>query len=443
MHAPSALLLALEGRAFIEWAACVAAWPLLSHAARGDGHPVLVLPGLTAGDASTWPLRKFIERCGYAVYPWELGLNCGPRDGVVRKLLARLREIERKHGRKVSLVGWSLGGAMARVLAVREPQRVRSVITLGSPLGGHPKATNAWRLFELVSGVRADDPRLRALMSRHPAVPSTSILSKTDGIVSWPMSLIPRHRAIGKHRSQRQPFRHGRQSGRAVGDCRPPGAAEGAWKPFDRERLARMHLRRSARADRASLSRPSAEFAWRESTCPNAACIWNTKATAAANILRDPDHGPGTATRLVAAGTDRCAGRCRLSRDRVRQSRYRPVEFRPVAALHAGAARDARASAAPEFHAAIPDRRHGRRHAGPGGCPAYRALRRGRHQPRRHGRADAGRARARTRAQPGLDDVQRRSAHRAVAKVRSCCGAFCRGRRKVSASMRSSIISSR
>ena len=59
---PSALLLALEGRAFLEWAACVAAWPLLACAARGDGHPVLVLPGLTAGDASTWPLRKFIER---------------------------------------------------------------------------------------------------------------------------------------------------------------------------------------------------------------------------------------------------------------------------------------------------------------------------------------------------------------------------------------------
>ena len=73
------------------------------------------------------------------------------------KLLARIRGIEREHGRKVSLVGWSLGGAMARVLATLEPKRVRSVVTLGSPLGGHPKATNAWRLFELVSGVRADE----------------------------------------------------------------------------------------------------------------------------------------------------------------------------------------------------------------------------------------------------------------------------------------------
>src|SRR5690349_21841748 len=148
MRAPSALLLALEGRAFLEWSACVAAWPLLTRAAQGDGHPVLVLPGLAAGDASTWPLRTFLQGRGYAVYPWELGLNRGPREGVVRKLLARIRGIEREHGRKLSLVGWSLGGAMARALAVREPERVRSVVTLGSPLGGHPKASNAWRLFE-------------------------------------------------------------------------------------------------------------------------------------------------------------------------------------------------------------------------------------------------------------------------------------------------------
>src|SRR5512142_2841695 len=84
MRAPSPFLLALEGRAFLEWAAYIATWPLLSRAPRGDGHPVLVLPGLTAGDSTTWPLRKFIERCGYSAYPWELGLNCGPREGVVR-----------------------------------------------------------------------------------------------------------------------------------------------------------------------------------------------------------------------------------------------------------------------------------------------------------------------------------------------------------------------
>lgn len=237
LRAPSAFLLALEGRAFVEWASYLAAWPLLARAPRGDGHPVLVLPGLTAGDASTWPLRRFIERCGYAAYPWELGLNCGPRDGTVRKLLARIRSIEREHDRKVSLVGWSLGGAMARVLAVREPERVRSVITLGAPLGGHPKATNAWRLFEWVSGVRADDPRLRALMSRVPPVPSTSILSKTDGIVSWPMSLIPDGTLSENIEVNASHFGMGANPAVLWAVADRLAQPEGCWKPFDRRGL--------------------------------------------------------------------------------------------------------------------------------------------------------------------------------------------------------------
>jgi pimeloyl-ACP methyl ester carboxylesterase len=237
MRAPSPFLLALEGRAFFEWAACIAAWPLLARAARGDGHPVLVLPGLTAGDASTWPLRKFIERCGYTAYPWDQGLNCGPRGGTVRKLLGRLRDIERDHGRKVSLVGWSLGGAMARVLAVREPERVRSVITLGSPLSGNPKATNAWRIFELVSGVRADDPRLRALMSRQPQVPSTSILSKSDGIVSWPSSLIPAGAQSENIEVSASHFGMGANPMVLWAIADRLAQAEDRWKPFDRRGL--------------------------------------------------------------------------------------------------------------------------------------------------------------------------------------------------------------
>jgi pimeloyl-ACP methyl ester carboxylesterase len=234
MRAPSALLLALEGRAFLEWSAFIAAWPLLTRAAKGDGHPVMVLPGLAAGDVTTLPLRRFLEGRGYAVYPWDLGLNCGPREGVVRKLLARIRGIEREHGRKLSLVGWSLGGAMARALAVRVPERVRSVITMGSPLGGHPKASNAWRLFELLSGVRADDPRLRALMSHHPPVPSTSILSKSDGIVSWPMSLIPHHDTSENIEVSASHFGMGANPAVLWAVADRLSQPEGAWKPFQR-----------------------------------------------------------------------------------------------------------------------------------------------------------------------------------------------------------------
>ena len=234
MRAPSPFLLALEGRAIFEWAACVAAWPLLAQAARGDGHPVLVLPGLAASDSSTWPLRRFLEGRGYAVYPWEQGLNRGPREGVVRKVLAQMCSIQREHGRKLSLVGWSLGGAMAHALAVREPQRVRSVITLGSPLGGNPKASNAWRLFEFVSGVRADDPRLRALMSRRPRVPSTSILSKSDGIVAWPMSLVAHSEQSENIQVSASHLGMGANPAVLWAIADRLAQAEGQWKAFDR-----------------------------------------------------------------------------------------------------------------------------------------------------------------------------------------------------------------
>ena len=186
---PSRLLLAMEGRAMLEWASFALAWPLLKNAPRGDSHPVLVLPGLCAGDHSTIPLRRFLAQLGYDAQPWEQGLNFGPRDHVIRGLVDKVRRMEREHGRKVSLVGWSLGGAMAHALALRMPKRIRQVVTLGSPLGGQPHGTNAAALFELVSGFRADDERLHALLEGKVQVPTTSIMSKTDGIVNWRMSL--------------------------------------------------------------------------------------------------------------------------------------------------------------------------------------------------------------------------------------------------------------
>jgi len=193
MKPPSWFKLALESRAAFEWATSALAWPwLLNRVKPGDGHPVLVLPGLVASDTSTWPLRKFLQLCGYTPYPWLLGFNVGPRDGILRGLNDRVHEIEDKHGERLSLVGWSLGGAMARALAVAMPERVRNVVTLGSPLTGHPKASNAWRVFELVSGFSADDPRLHEIRERQPEAPTTSIYSRNDGVVHWGMSMLPK-----------------------------------------------------------------------------------------------------------------------------------------------------------------------------------------------------------------------------------------------------------
>jgi pimeloyl-ACP methyl ester carboxylesterase len=186
---PSALLLMLEGRAPWEYAALVAASPWFSRLPRGDGHAVIVFPGLGASDITTAPLRRFLQARGYQPYPWKLGLNLGPREGVVEGCRSLVSTVAERHGSKVSLIGWSLGGVYAREMAKEMPLLTRCVITLGSPFSGPARATNAWRFFEWVSGQSADDPQLIGQLRRAPPVPTTSIFSRTDGVVAWQCSL--------------------------------------------------------------------------------------------------------------------------------------------------------------------------------------------------------------------------------------------------------------
>jgi pimeloyl-ACP methyl ester carboxylesterase len=192
MRAPGALLLALEGRAPWEFAASVAAAPWLRRLPRGDGHRVLVLPGLAANDLTTLPMRTFLKDRGYLPVGWKLGLNLGPRTGVLDALRERVRALHAIDGRPVSLLGWSLGGVYAREIAKEMPDLVRCVITLGSPFSGPPQATNAWWLFERVSGHPQPDAQALAALRLAPPVPTTSIYSRTDGIVAWQCSLNPK-----------------------------------------------------------------------------------------------------------------------------------------------------------------------------------------------------------------------------------------------------------
>src|SRR5262249_25815393 len=185
---PSRTLMLLEGRAVPELGAFLGALPLLGLAPHGDGHPVLVLPGLVASDVSTRPLRAFLRSRGYAVGGWRQGRNLGLRSGVQDAMVDLVRELNDTHGRNISLVGWSLGGLYARQLAKMMPERVRQVITLGSPFASSPKATNAWRIYEMASGRRAeeeDDPRFGGTLASAPPVPTTAIFSRTDGICAW------------------------------------------------------------------------------------------------------------------------------------------------------------------------------------------------------------------------------------------------------------------
>jgi pimeloyl-ACP methyl ester carboxylesterase len=194
---PSHLLALTElPRAFAEFASLPLAAPLLARAPKGDGHPVLVLPGFITTDASTVVLRGFLKRLGYDAHEWGLGRNLGPRaigrEG--EKLIAKLTAIHEATGQKVSLVGWSLGGVMARLVAQRLPDAVRQVITLGSPFTGSPRATNVWRTYEWMTGQRVTDEHTRgqiAESARPLAMPATSIYSKSDGIVAWQNCVEP------------------------------------------------------------------------------------------------------------------------------------------------------------------------------------------------------------------------------------------------------------
>ena len=189
---PSGWLAAAEPmRAAAELAlfACTAP-PLLALSARGDGHPVLVLPGLLGGDRSTAPLRAVLRHLGFDARAWELGRNFGARsigpDGA--RLSAVVEGLFEETGRRISLVGWSLGGILARLMAKRLPAAIRQVVTLGSPFAGGPKATNAWRVYEAASGEKVNDRASRAMLDelRAPlAMPSTAIFSRSDGVCAW------------------------------------------------------------------------------------------------------------------------------------------------------------------------------------------------------------------------------------------------------------------
>ena len=163
-RAPSWALLATEApRAGADFAALLGTWPLLATARRGDGHPVLVLPGLLAGDRATLLLRNVLRALGHNVSGWSLGTNRGPNAHLVQELRARLERLHHDSGRRVSLVGWSLGGLYAQQLARAAPGSVRRLITVGTPVLRRSRWTqNASRIVDQLTYL----PRTAPLLPR-------------------------------------------------------------------------------------------------------------------------------------------------------------------------------------------------------------------------------------------------------------------------------------
>lgn len=159
-----------------------------STAPRGDGHPVVIFPGLGTDRRSTAPLKDFCERQGYAAFDWGRGFNTGPDEDVdawLHSLADEVCELSRD-AKPISLVGWSLGGIYAREVAKLVPDRVRQVITIGTPFSGTAEHTNVGRIYRLLNGRAANiDEQMQARLRTCPPVPTTSIYSRSDGVVAW------------------------------------------------------------------------------------------------------------------------------------------------------------------------------------------------------------------------------------------------------------------
>jgi pimeloyl-ACP methyl ester carboxylesterase len=233
LRPPSLSLMLAEVRGIFEFNTSLLLAPLLMRAPRGDGHPVLALPGFLASDLSMAPLRRYLSELGYDAHAWQMGRNIGGVSRMRSSLRDRLTSIHATAGRKVSIVGWSLGGVYARDLALQAPEMVRGVVTLASPFAGDVRATNATQLYEAMSGETVEeDSELRRAIAGDLPVPATSIYSsrrRHRELAHLPVACV---RYRGKYRGPScQPYRHRRQCSRIMGDRGSSGPTRGAIQP--------------------------------------------------------------------------------------------------------------------------------------------------------------------------------------------------------------------
>jgi len=187
---PSLLSIAGESLSAIEIVRLLIASPRLRQQTRGNGEPVVVLPGLSAGDASTYLLRGYLKQLGYTTYGWALGRNHGDFRSLVPKVKDRVRGIWERSDRPVHIIGWSFGGILAREVGRDHPHMVAQVITMGSPIVGGSKYTSLAGLYESRG---ADLDKMEASIDKFEKtpikVPLTSIYTKRDGVVGWQASI--------------------------------------------------------------------------------------------------------------------------------------------------------------------------------------------------------------------------------------------------------------
>jgi pimeloyl-ACP methyl ester carboxylesterase len=150
----------------------------------GDGRTIMVIPGLFTSDLRTAGLRRVLRKAGYRAHGWGLGRNMPIRADLLDRLDVRLDELQAREEGPVTLIGWSLGGLVAREYAKHAPERVGGVITMGTPFSGDPRANRAWRVYEMVADHKVDAPPIGIDRSTKPPVHTTALWSARDGIIA-------------------------------------------------------------------------------------------------------------------------------------------------------------------------------------------------------------------------------------------------------------------
>jgi pimeloyl-ACP methyl ester carboxylesterase len=176
-----------ESGVVVEWLALTAGFDRLRETVpQGHGETVMVVPGYATDDRWTSRIRNFLDDIGYDVVGWGLGRNRGNVHKLIPALTRQVEDLAQARGKAVGLIGWSLGGYLAREVARDRPALVERVITLGAPVVGGPSYTasapgyvrRGFDLEEIKAAVLARE-------QRSIEVPVFAIYSRTDGVVAW------------------------------------------------------------------------------------------------------------------------------------------------------------------------------------------------------------------------------------------------------------------
>jgi len=233
-------------RAWLEAGSLPFNWWWLRQLPKGDGHPVMVIPGFAGSDTYNKPLLRFLRDQGYHAVGWKQGVNLGHSHLDLTQLTQRVDKLFSKKGRKVSLIGHSLGGIIAREAARRAPEKIRQVISLGSPIGEARDAAS--KLNALYRQINSEPSEL----NEHewhlaPPVPTTAIYSRFDGVLDWRVCM-----QSASHAQTENIEVYGSHNGLTVNAmswvviAERLSRAEGDWRPFRKHAVLRWLYRKPA-----------------------------------------------------------------------------------------------------------------------------------------------------------------------------------------------------